>query len=139
MSIELYEDDWEVDFGELEIRLLRRRGLISRIYRWRRKYPLSSFHKFAHKVQASSEGIAFSAIFNPDAMPPIKGVPKKLELVNGWSIPPESLARMIGDGYVLLGYGELLVPQHSSRFWTALNLKPGIFGFGIDLKKLLKR
>ena len=133
-----YDEDWEVDFGKMEIRI-RKATFVSRMRNWRKKYPLSTFHQYAHRMQASTEGIAFPSIFESDAMKPVKGVPKKIELVNGWSIPDKSRKKMVGDGYVLLGYGQLLVVEQRSSLWDAISLKPGVFGISIDLKKLFGR
>ena len=83
--------------------------------------------------------MASPTIFNSDAMKPIEGVPKKLELINGWRVPSNSLKKMVGDGYVLIGDGKLLVPDSGSKLWEAVSLKPGMFGFSIDLKKLFRR
>jgi len=135
MKIGKFEEDWEVDFPNSVIRL-KPQTFIKRIRNWRKYYKLSDFHGFARAQEASEIGMPFPSIIDSDAMKPVKGVPKKLELINNWQIPENNLKKIIGDGYVLIGYGKLLVPEESSKILDAINIRPGLFGLSIDLKKL---
>jgi len=138
MKIGSYQEDWEVIFPKQTIQL-RENTFIKRILNWRTKYRLSDFHKYAHEMQASEQGVVWPTMFNSDAMPKVDGVPKKLELIGGWKIPEQSLKKMVGDGYVLLGEGRVLVHENRSRIWQSIELKPCVAGFSIDLKKLFTR
>ncbi len=97
---------------------------------------MSDFHRWAREQETSEIGISYPHILDSDAMKPVKGVPKKLEIVNGWKIMKSDVKKIIGNGYVLIQDGELIVRESKSRLLSSIEAKPGVFGFSIDLKKL---
>ena len=139
MRIGSFEREWEVDFTN---RIVRRksRSRWRRFCDWigRRRFRLSEFHGYARGKEASSAGMPYPHILDSDAMSPVVGVPKKLKLANGWSIPDTDIAVIYGDGYVLIGNGGLLVKEGEDPL-DAVDIKPGFFGVSLDVKKLLRK
>ena len=137
MKIGSFYEDWAIDFATLEIKR-KHFSIRQRLVNWNKKYRLSEFHGWARDNEASSTGIAYPHILDSDAMQPVKGVPKKLEIVNGWSIKQTDLKLIVGDGYVLIENGKLLTPERTNRILDSFEAKPGICGFSIDLKRLFR-
>ena len=131
-----YEEDWEISPSDKQVRI-RPMSFLERVLRWRTRYPLSKFHAFVRRNwEATEQGITHPLVLNSDYMKPVKGVPTKLEIVNGWHIPEKSLKKLVGDKYVLIFKEEVVVGESVSRIWSSIEMKPGIMGFRVDLKKL---
>ena len=122
MRIGSFDDEWITNFPKGVIRR-KKRSLFTKAQELFNKprYPLSGFHKYARSQEASQDGMPFPIILGSDAMKPVKGVPKKLELMAAYSIPSEDIKVLYGDGYVLIKNQNLLVKSANNgapRWWN---------------------
>ncbi len=138
MKLGDFDDDWEISHQDKEVRRRPVSGW-KKIANWRKRYPLSTFHSFTRRnYEAAEIGIVELTILTADYMKPAVGIPNKLELLHGWTVPEQDLPTMLGDNYVLIRQGKVGVPETRSSVLSALELKPAIFGIRIDLKKFFR-
>jgi|GEM_PF-2318358 len=138
MRIGDFDKDWEISHQDKEVRR-KPVSVWKKLANLRKRYPLSKFHSFTRRnYEAAEIGIVEPTILTADYMKPAKGVPKKLELVHGWTVPEKDLPVMLGDKHVLICNGNVVVPETRSRVLSALELKPGIWGISLDIKKFFR-
>ncbi|MEW8178552.1 MAG: hypothetical protein AB2754_15835 [Candidatus Thiodiazotropha endolucinida] len=125
-KIKLFDDNWYTDPSTMEIRH-RELNLFEKAIGlfWKRKYKVSDMYWWS-----SWKWYGWDMMPYPDAVKhddiPIKGFPRKHQLVNGWSIPKEDL-NYLYDGPLIDEHGSLLVKHQSNlqKFVSiASQLKP---------------
>lgn len=88
--------DWEVDFSKLE---LRRKKLgffrTAKEFFWRTRYPVLALYRWARTREDNFDVMTYPHIVNSDNLPPIPGLPTRIELNEGWSIPDRDLRYLI--------------------------------------------
>lgn len=112
-EVEDFDKAWYVDPSTSEIR----RSELDKLHKiidlfWRKKYRVSDMYWWS-----SWKWYGWELMPYPDAVKhddiPIKGFPRKHQLVNGWSIPEEDL-KYLFDGPLIDENGNILV-KHQSR------------------------
>ena len=112
-QIDDFEKDWHVDPSTLEIKYRELSGFPKFINLfWKRKYKVSDMYWWS-----SWKWYGWDMMPYPDAVKhddiPIRGFPRKHQLVNGWSISKDDLSYLY-DGPLIDENGNLLV-KHQTR------------------------
>ena len=111
MAIEDFDADWEIDFPRSIIRRKNSAKL--------EEYNLTDFWRWVRKEEATSKAMSWRGVIDSDGMGPAYGVPRKIKLVNGYTIEPHSLKFLKGKDTVLLDSNNqvLVSDQNSNKRW----------------------
>jgi len=95
-EIAKFERDWEVDFGNLEMRI-KQFGFWRSIkeFFWPTEYLVLAMYSFARGREAQPDAMAYPHIVNSDNLIPIEGIPTRIELNYDWSIPEDDLEQLV--------------------------------------------
>jgi len=77
-----------------------------------KKYTVTDFWRWMRKEEASVTGMAFESIVDTDGMGPAYDVPRKVKLVNGYTVDSKSIKYLTGTDSTLLDqHNNVLVPD----------------------------
>lgn len=110
---ERFNKDWCFNPATKEIKLIDKIWYLRILdFLWPKKHTVYGLYWWVKHNWTKHNMMAYSYPIQGDNMP-VKGLPLKFELINGWSIPKKGLKRLYDGPLMSAGLDEILVPYES--------------------------